>query len=130
MKTNWQNMLRPALSAGALVALTLTVLPAQPPAAQPAFATPEEAIHAVGDAAGHNDTAALSKLFGPGGKDLVEPADDAGARENRANFAKMVHEKIQIRSPFRWFATRRAIGLSTRRRARWRFWRGASGATS
>jgi hypothetical protein len=96
MKTNWQNMLRPALSAGALVALTLTVLPAQPPAAQPAFATPEEAIHAVGDAAGHNDTAALSKLFGPGGKDLVEPADDAGARENRANFAKMVHEKIQI----------------------------------
>jgi hypothetical protein len=96
MKTNWQTMLRPALTAGALVALTLTVLPAQTQTAQPAFATPEEAIQAVGDAAGHNDTAALSKLFGPGGKDLVESGEDAGARENRANFAKMVREKMQI----------------------------------
>jgi len=96
MKKNWQIKLRPVLTAGALVALMLTLLPAQPQTAQPTFATPEEAIHAVGDAAEHNDTAALSKLFGPGGKDLVEPAEDAGARENRADFTKMLHEKMQI----------------------------------
>jgi hypothetical protein len=101
MKTNVHTILRPALSAGALVALTLTLLPAQTqtaPAqtAQPTFATPEEAIHAVGDAAEHNDAAAMLKLFGPAGKDLVAPADDAGAREDRANFAKMLHQKMQI----------------------------------
>jgi hypothetical protein len=96
MKTNWQTILRPALTAGALAALTLTLLPAQPQPGQPTFATPEEAIHAVGDAAEHNDAAAMLKLFGPAGKDLVSPADDAGARADRANFAKMLHAKLQI----------------------------------
>jgi hypothetical protein len=83
-------------SAGALAALTLTLLSAQPQTGQPTFATPEEAIHAVGDAAAHNDTAAMLKLFGPGGKDLVQSGDDAGTREDRANFVRMLHEKMQI----------------------------------
>jgi hypothetical protein len=83
-------------SAGALAALTLTLLSAQPQTAQPTFATPEEAIHAVGDAAARNDTAAMLKLFGPGGKDLVQSGDDAGTREDRANFVRMLHEKMQI----------------------------------
>lgn len=83
-------------SAGALAALTLTLLSAQPQTGQPTFATPEEAIHAVGDAAAHNDTAAMLKLFGPAGKDLVESGDDAGTREDRANFVRMLHEKMQI----------------------------------
>jgi len=95
MKTT-QIVLRQALIAGALVALMPAFLPAQAPTAQPTFATPEEAIRAVGDAAEHNDTAAMLKLFGPAGRDLVEPAEDAGARENRANFAKMLHEKMQV----------------------------------
>jgi Protein of unknown function (DUF2950) len=84
------------ITAGALVALSLAVLSAQTPTAQPTFATPEEAIHAMGDAAEHNDTAAMLKLLGPGGKDLVQPADDAGAREDRANFAKMLHAKLNL----------------------------------
>jgi hypothetical protein len=88
--------MRNTLSAAALAALTLTLLSAQSPTAQPTFATPEEAIHAMGDAAEHNDTAAMLKLFGPDGKELVQPADDAGAREDRANFARMLHEKMQI----------------------------------
>jgi hypothetical protein len=88
--------MKTAISAGALTALAFTLLSAQPQAGQPTFATPEEAIHAVGDAAEHNDTAALVKLFGPGGKDLVQPADDAGAREDRANFVRMLHQKMRI----------------------------------
>ncbi len=84
------------ITAGALVALSLAVLSAQTPTAQPTFATPEEAIHAMGDAAEHNDTAVMLKLLGPGGKDLVQPADDAGAREDRANFAKMLHAKLNL----------------------------------
>lgn len=84
------------LSPCTLLALAAYTLPAQTPTAQPTFATPEEAIRAVGDAAEHNDTAAMLKLFGPGGKDLVQPAEDAGAREDRANFARMLHEKLQV----------------------------------
>jgi hypothetical protein len=83
------------LSAGALAVCGLTLLPAQQ-AGQPTFATPEEAIKAVGEAAGRNDTAAMVKLFGAGGKDLVQPADDAGAREDRANFVRMLHVKMHI----------------------------------
>src|ERR1700691_4908635 len=83
-------------SAGALAALTFTLLSAQTQTAQPTFATPEEAIHAMGDAAAHNDTAAMLKLFGPGGKDLVQSGDDPGTREDRANFVKMMHEKMRI----------------------------------
>jgi hypothetical protein len=84
------------ISSLALVALTLTVLRAQTPGAQPTFSTPEEAIQAMGNAAEHNDTATMLKLLGPGGKELVQPADDAGAREDRANFAKMLHQKLNI----------------------------------
>ena len=93
MKT---SILRPILTAGALAGLTLALLPAQTQTSQPTFATPEEAIQAIGDAAEHNDTAAMLKLFGPGGKELVAPADDAGARQDRANFARMLHEKMQV----------------------------------
>jgi hypothetical protein len=90
------TILRPIFTAGALASLTLALLPAQTPTSQPTFATPEEAIHAIGNAAEHNDTAAMLKLFGPGGKELVAPADDAGAREDRANFVRMLHEKVQV----------------------------------
>jgi hypothetical protein len=73
----------------------VATLPAQTPS-QPTFASPEEAIRALADAAEHNDTAAMLKLFGPAGKELVQPADDAGAREDRANFARLLHEKMQV----------------------------------
>ena len=91
-----KTTLRPIFTAGALASLTLALLPAQTPTSQPVFATPEEAIHAIGDAAEHNDSAAMLKLLGPAAKALVAPAGDAGAREDRANFARMVHDKIHV----------------------------------
>jgi hypothetical protein len=84
------------ITAAALVTLSLAVISAQTPPPQPTFATPEEAIKAMGDAAERNDTSAMLKLLGPGGKELVQPADDAGAREDRANFAKMLHAKLNL----------------------------------
>lgn len=92
----WQTYMRPALLAGVLLAVTLTLLPADPQAAQPTFATPREAVQAVIDAAERNDTNALVKLFGPDGKEIVETGDDTGTREDRANFVRLAHEKIQI----------------------------------
>jgi hypothetical protein len=91
-----QTILRPVLLAGAILALTLTLLPADPQAEQRTFATPQEAIRAVIDAAEHNDAAAMAKLFGPQGKDIMPPGDDAGTREDRAQFARLAHEKMQI----------------------------------
>jgi hypothetical protein len=46
-------------------------------AQQPAFATPQEAAQALIAAAERNDTAAMLKLFGPAGKDIVLSGDAA-----------------------------------------------------
>jgi hypothetical protein len=60
------------------------------------FATPREAAQALVDAAEHNDTAEMLKLFGPAGKDIVESGDAAEDQRSRAEFARRAHEKLQI----------------------------------
>jgi hypothetical protein len=65
-------------------------------AAQQTFGTPQEAAQAVIDAAEHNDTAAMLKLFGPSGKDIVESGDPTEDRDHRAEFARAAHEKLKI----------------------------------
>jgi len=63
---------------------------------QQTFPTPQAAAQALVDACAHNDSAALLKLFGPAGKDVVgsgDPADDKAAREQ---FAAHAHEKLQV----------------------------------
>ncbi|HZY59520.1 MAG TPA: DUF2950 domain-containing protein [Candidatus Binataceae bacterium] len=71
-------------------------LGAAPQAGQQSFATPEEAAKATIDAAAHNDTAALLKLFGPGGKDIVESGDPTADKNGRAEFAKSAGEKLKV----------------------------------
>jgi hypothetical protein len=125
---NWQTILRPALVA-IPVALTLTLVIAQPTVGQPTFGTPQEAIAAVIAAAEHNDTAEMLKLFGPEGKDIVESGNDA--RDDRAKFAKMAHEKMELEtdptSPNRVTFTVGAeawpfpIPLVKNKAGRWRF---------
>lgn len=69
---------------------------APPQTTQKTFATPQEAVQAVIDAAEHNDTPALLQVFGPGGKDIVESGDPAEDRDVRAEFTRMAHEKLQL----------------------------------
>ena len=64
--------------------------------AQQTFSTPQEAAQAMVNAAEHNDTAALLKLFGPAGKDIVESGDPAEDKTSRAEFARLAQEKLQI----------------------------------
>ena len=64
--------------------------------AQQTFGTPQEAAQAVIDAAEHNDSAAMLKLFGPGGKEIVESGDPAQDKEGRAEFARAAHEKLKV----------------------------------
>ena len=67
-----------------------------PRESQRTFATPQEAIQAIIDAAEHNDAAALLQLFGPDGKDILESGDPAEDKESRAEFVRSAHEKLQI----------------------------------
>src|SRR5579872_4779027 len=60
----------------------------QPASGARTFATPEEAAHALVDAAAKNDGAAMLKIFGPEGKDIVETGDPAEQKESRAEFAR------------------------------------------
>jgi len=64
--------------------------------AQQTFGTPQEAAQATIEASARNDTAALLKLFGPGGKDIVESGDPVEDKAGRAEFARAAREKLKI----------------------------------
>jgi hypothetical protein len=83
-----------------LTAATLLIAQ-QPVAQQPAertFATPQEAAQALVDAAAQNDTAALLKLFGPQGTDIVQSGDPAEDTSARADFTRRAHEKMNVQT--------------------------------
>jgi hypothetical protein len=82
------------LTVAALAFTTALMLHAAP--LQQTFTTPQEAAQAMADAAEHNDTAALLKIFGPAGKDIVESGDAAEDKSIRAEFARLAHEKLQV----------------------------------
>jgi hypothetical protein len=69
---------------------------AAPKANQETFATPQEAAQALIDATEHNDSAALLKVLGPDGKDIVESGDPAEDTKHRAEFARSAHQKLRI----------------------------------
>jgi hypothetical protein len=79
----------------AVTALLTARLAAQPTGEQ-TFATPQDAAQALVNAAGKNDTAALLKLFGPQGADIVRSGDPAEDKDSRAEFASRAREKMQI----------------------------------
>lgn len=82
---------------------TLTLIPAlavlifAQPAGERNFATPQEAAQALVEAAGQNDTAALMKIFGPQGADIVQSGDAAQDKDSRAEFARRAREKMEVR---------------------------------
>jgi len=63
---------------------------------QQTFATPQAAIQATIEASAHNDTAALRRIFGPEGKDIVESGDPVQDKKDRTEFADLAHEKLQV----------------------------------
>jgi len=78
------------------MAALLSAQPAAKQASERSFATPQEAAQALIDAAGQNDTAALMKLFGPQGSDIVRSGDSADDKNARAEFARRAHEKMNV----------------------------------
>jgi len=85
-----------SISATFVLFLAAVILDAAPQASERSFATPEEAAQALVQAAENNDTAAMLKLFGPQGKDIVESGDPAADKNGRAEFARRAREKMQV----------------------------------
>jgi Protein of unknown function (DUF2950) len=79
-----------------LLATGLSLLEAVPQDSQKTFSTPEAAAQALVDAAAQNDTAALLKLFGPGGKDIVQSGDAADDKAAHAEFAARARARLQV----------------------------------
>src|SRR5947209_18136415 len=64
--------------------------------AQKAFATPEEAVNALIQAAGTYDVPALLEILGPDARDLVLSGDAVGDNRRRVEFASLGKEKQSI----------------------------------
>jgi len=93
MPTMHSAMLKASLAA--LVA-GLALLDAAPQDSQQTFATPRAAAQALVDAAAHDDTAALLKVLGPGGEDIVQSGDPADDKAARSQFAARAHAKLEV----------------------------------
>ncbi|HMD71473.1 MAG TPA: DUF2950 domain-containing protein [Bryobacteraceae bacterium] len=88
--------MRTSLYFAAVIAAGLALLHAAPQPAGRGFATAQEAAKALVDAAAQNDTAALLKIFGPAGRDIVESGDAAEDKAGRAHFTGLAHAKMVV----------------------------------
>jgi hypothetical protein len=79
-----------------MLPMALTLRPAASQDSQRAFSTPQAAAQALVEAAAQNDTAALLKLLGPGGKDIAQSGDAADDQAARAEFAQRARAKLQV----------------------------------
>ena len=83
------------------------------------FATPEDAVRALIDAAKAGTVDDLLAIFGPDGKELVDSSDPATARRNREVFTVAVAERWHLADQGR---ERRCSSSATRTgrfRSRW-----------
>jgi len=65
-------------------------------AKQTRFDTPEAAVAALVQAAENNNTKRLTRILGPGSKDLVLSGDEVQDRQHREKFAKSYREKHRL----------------------------------
>jgi hypothetical protein len=79
-----------------VVTLATGLHAAAPKENQQTFATPQEAAQALIDATEHNDIAALLKVLGPDGKDIIESGDPAEDVKHREEFTRSAHQKLRI----------------------------------
>lgn len=89
-------MIRNTLCATTALAAGLAFLHASPQQPEQTYATPDEAAQALVAAAAQNDTAAMLKIFGSAGKDIVESGDATEDKDGRAHFADLAHQKMKV----------------------------------
>jgi len=83
------------LLASAVFGMAASSLAASPPAPK-SFSSPREAAEALVVAAGNQDVPALIAIFGPDGSALVNSGDEIQDKSDRARFAELAHEKLDV----------------------------------
>jgi hypothetical protein len=79
----------------ALIAVTvLFTLAACAPKPPGTYATPAEAVQALGDLVGSGDTKKAEEMFGADGVDLLKSGDDVADREDALRVKAMIAEKV------------------------------------
>lgn len=63
---------------------------------QKTFASPQQAVQALAEAAKNNDISKLTSIFGPQGEDLISSGDPVADRRGRERFAKAYADKNRI----------------------------------
>jgi hypothetical protein len=66
------------------------------PKGQKPFASPEEAVKALYEAAKQEDAKALAAIFGPAGKDIIDTGDKTADQAERKRFVRDYEEKNQL----------------------------------
>ena len=84
-----------AVAAG-LTAATISCARKPAPLPYRTFATPEDAVRALTDAAKAGNTDALVAIFGPEGQELIASSDPATSRRNREVFTVAVAERWRL----------------------------------
>jgi len=67
--------------------------------AQAGFATPEAALTELADAIGTHDDARADRLFGEGGRELLQSGDEVADREDAQRVQGYIREKIAFEEP-------------------------------
>lgn len=78
----------------AFLILTPVFVSASP--GQRSFAAPEDAMNALIRASQHNDSVALSQIFGPEGREIAQSGDHAEDKADREQFARLALERLKI----------------------------------
>jgi len=90
-----------ALSTILVIPFSLALMPrthaqAQSQTGGQGFATPEDAVNALIQAAGNYDVSALEKILGKDGEDLVKSADTVADKNRAEKFAALAKEKTKV----------------------------------
>lgn len=88
--TRWLRTSRPAVAGVAVLAMLAACSPAPPGT----YATPEEAVQALGKLAGTGDREKTEVMFGAEGVELFESGDPIADREDALRVKAMIAEKV------------------------------------
>ena len=84
-----------AILAAALLASPVSAASAAQPAEQ-TFNNPKQAVDALVKAVADDDLPAIYAIFGPAGKKIVASGDDVRDKNERARFAQLANEKVEL----------------------------------
>ena len=95
-KGSWLKHAAAVLAIAAGVALVLPGLSAAATVKQRTFASPEEAVKAMGEALKSHDVKALEAIFGPGSKDLISSGDPVADRTEYDRVVNHLEQKTKL----------------------------------